>query len=214
MSNSTATVDRLRRSGAVLSQYVRRLLSPPMPGDGLLLVAFLAGVVGWGLSWLFARNPALAPLGPIRSIVAAWAVLTAGTILLAVAYAAPTVGRTRVWLVWAGLSVAATAVNLAALAELLPPGVALYGYWHPWFAVIGVGYLVTGLDDWGNPQLRRRERLVYAASGVATLGLLAAGIGPLSRVVLANLFVLGGAVQLVPIGFDVLADAVRIARRR
>lgn len=214
MSNTTATVDRLRRSGAALSRYFRRLLSPPMPGDGLLLVGFLEGVVGWGLSWLFARNPALAPLGPIRSIVTTWAVLTAGIILVAAVYAAPTVGRTRVWLVWAGLSVAATAVNLAALAELLPPGVALYGYWHPWFAVIGVGYLVTGLSNWNDPQLRRRKRLVYAASGVATLGLLAAGVGPLSRVVLANLFVLGGAVQLVPIGFDVLADTVRIARRQ
>ncbi len=214
MSNSTATVDRLRRSGVALSRYFRRLLSPPMPGDGLLLVGFLEGVVGWGLSWLFARNPALAPLGPIRSIVVTWAVLTAGIILVAVVYTAPTVRRNRVWLVWAGLNVAATAVNLAALAELLPPGAAVYGYWHPWFAVIGVGYLVTGLYNWENPQLRRQERLVYVASGVATLGVLAAGVGPLSEFVLANLFVLGGAVQLVPIGFDVLADAALIARRQ
>jgi hypothetical protein len=43
---------------------------------------------------------------------------------------------------------------------------------------------------------------------------LAASLGPMRGVVTANVFVLGGVVQLVPIGHDVVADAVLIARQQ
>ncbi len=140
--------------------------------------------------------------------------LTGGIIFVGGSYTAPTVRRNRVWLVWGGLNVAATAVNVAALAGTLPSGLLAYAYWHPWLAVMGLGYLVTGLYNWESPQLRRQERLVYAVTGLVTLGMLAASLGPLTGFVTANIFVLGGAIQLVPIGHDVLADAVLIARRQ
>jgi hypothetical protein len=209
-----AALDRAHRSSAALSLYFRRLLTPPLPGDGLLLFGFLEGVLGWGLSWLFGRNPGLAPIGLIESIVLTWVVLTGGILFVGVTYTAPTVRRNRVWLVWGGLNVAATAVNLAAIAGQLPPGLLAYAYWHPWLAVMGIGYAVTGLYNWESPQIRRQERLVYAATGLVTLGLLAASVGPLAGFVTANIFVLGGVLQLVPIGHDVLADAVLIARQQ
>ncbi len=207
-------VGRAHRSGVALSRYFRRLLTPPLPGDGLLLVGFLEGVLGWGLSWLFSQNPGLAPVGLIQSIVLTWIVLTGGILFVGVTYTAPTVRRNRVWLIWGGLNVVATAVNVAALAGTLPSGLLAYAYWHPWLAVMGVGYLVTGLYNWRSPQIRYQERFVYVATGLVTLGLLAASLGPLAGFVTANIFVLGGVLQLVPIGHDVLADAVLIARRQ
>jgi hypothetical protein len=215
MSTDNATIAaRIQRSGSAIIQYFRRLLSPPLPGDGLLFVGFVEGIVGWGLSWLFRQNPGLAPVGLIPSIVLTWVVLTAGIIYVGVAHTAPTVRRNRVWVVWGTLNLAATVVNLVTLAGVLPPEVAVYGYWQPWLAAIGLGYLVTGLYNWESPQIRRRERLVYGASGLATLGLLAASAGPLAGFVTANLFLVGGVVHLTPMGYDVFADAALIARRQ
>ncbi|MFB6117923.1 hypothetical protein [Halosegnis sp.] len=207
-------VDRAHRSGVALSLYFRRLLTPPLPGDGLLLFGFLEGVLGWGLSWVFGQNPGLAPIGLIPSIVLTWVVLTSGIIFVGVTYTAPTVRRNRVWVVWGGLNVAATMVNVAALTGTLPSEFLAYAYWHPWLAVMGMGYLVTGLYNWESPQIRQQERLVYAGTGLVTLGVLAASLGPLTGVVTANIFVLGGMLQLVPIGHDVVADAVLIARQQ
>ena len=209
-----SAVDRAHRSGVALSLYFKRLLTPPLPGDGLLLFGFLEGVLGWGLSWLFSQNPGLAPIGLISSIVVMWALLTGGILFVGVTYTAPTVRRNRVWLVWGGLNLAATAVNVAALTGALTPELLAYAYWHPWLAVMGIGYLVTGLYNWDSPQVRRQERIVYAATGLGTLGLLAASLGPLTGFVTTNIFVLGGVIQLVPIGHDVLADAVLIARQQ
>jgi hypothetical protein len=212
-SESASAVARVRRSGAVLSAYFRRLLTPPLPGDGLLFFGFAEGVLGWGLSWLFQQNPGLAPFGLVTSIVLLWVVLTAGIVFVGVTYTAPTVRRNRVWLVWGGLNVAATAVNLLALAGVLPADVVVYAYWQPWFAVFGVGYLVTALYNWESPQIRRQERVVYALAGVAALGVLVASFGPFTGVV-GEVFLLGAVLQLVPIGHDVVADAVLIARRQ
>lgn len=206
--------DRAYRSSVALSLYFRRLLTPPLPGDGLLLFGFLEGVLGWGLSWVFSQNPALAPFGVVQSIVVLWVVLTGGIIFVGVTYTSPTVRRNRVWLVWGGLNVAATAINLAALSGTLPSGLLAYAYWHPWLAVMGIGYLVTGLYKWESPQIRRGERVVYVATGLVTLGLLAASFGPLTTFVIVNVFLIGGVLQLFPIGYDVVADAVLIARKQ
>ncbi len=202
------------RSGVVLSSYYRRLLSPPLPGDGLLLFGFVEGVIGWGLSWTFSTNPSIAPFGLIESIVAVWIALTVGIVLFGIAYTAPTVRRNRVWLVWGGLNVAATLINVAALAGIVPSSGIQYAYWHPWLVVLGVGYLVTALYNRDSPQIRRRERMVYAGAGVASLGLLVGSFGPLRAVVTLNVFVIGGLLHLVPMGYDVVADAVLIARRQ
>jgi hypothetical protein len=211
---SPTGVARVRQSSAVLSAYFRRLLTPPLPGDGLLFFGFAEGVLGWGLSWVLAQNPGLAPLGLIPSIVFLWVALTGGIVFVGVTYTAPTVRRNRVWLVWGGLNVAATGVNLIAVAGLLPVDLLVYAYWQPWFVVLGVGYLVTAGYNRENPQIRRQERLVYALAGVAALGVLVASLGPFTAAVTANVFVLGAVLQLAPIGHDVIADAVLIARRQ
>jgi len=156
----------------------------------------------------------LAPVGLIQSIVLLCVVLIGGSIFAGVFYTSPTVQRNRVWLVWGGLNVAATAVNVAALAGTVRAEFLRYAYWHPRLAVVGIGHVVTGLYNWERPQIRRRERPVYVAAGLATFDALAASFGPLTGFVTGTVSVLGGALQLVPIGHDVLADAVLIARQQ
>ncbi|MFC7071909.1 hypothetical protein ACFQJ7_10715 [Halovenus rubra] len=206
---------------AILSGYTRRLLSPPLPGDGLLVVGFVEGLLGWSLSWLFVSEPSLAPFGLLESIVALWVTLTAAIVVVAVVYTAPTVRRNRIWLVWAGLNASAVGINGATIAGWFPGPVADapfatdllgLGYWRPWFLAVGVGYLATALYNWSNPQLRKSERVVYALAGVVCLAILSpwpsfeALVGP-------KLFVVGGLLHLVPMGFDVVADIGLILRR-
>lgn len=206
---------------AVLSGYTRRLLSPPLPGDGLLVVGFIEGTIGWSLSWLLASEPSLAPFGLLESIVALWVVLTAAIVAVGVVYTAPTVRRNRIWLVWAGLNASAVCVNVAAVAGWFPgplqgtPFVADFlgfGYWRPWFFALGLGYLATAFYNWSNPQLRRGERVVYALGGVTCLAILSPW---LSVIPLAGpkLFIIGGLLHVTPMGFDVVADVVLILRR-
>jgi hypothetical protein len=205
----------------VLSGYTRRLLSPPLPGDGLLVFGFVEGLIGWSLSWLLASEPSLAPFGLLESIVALWVVLTAGIVIVGVGYTAPTVRRNRIWLVWAGLNASALSVNIATVAGWFPgplqgkPLVADFlgfGYWRPWFLALGLGYLSTALYNWSNPQLRKSERVVYALGGIACLALLSPwpSTDPLFG---TELFVVGGLLHMAPMGFDVAADIVLIVRR-
>ncbi len=196
---------------AVVTQYLRRLVTPPLPGDGLLLVGLTEGVIGWPLSWLFVTRPSLAPFGVVPSIVGLWVVLTVVVFAVGVGYTAPTVRHNRVWLVWGGVSVVATAVNLTAVAGLLPPAVAAYGYWQPWLAAVGVGYLTTAGYDWTNPQLRRGERVVYATAGVVSLAV--AVVGVVRFLPPSTVFGVGAAVHLLPIGVDIGADLRLILRR-
>jgi len=209
----TATATRrVRRTGAQLGVYLRRLLTPPLPGDGLLLVGLIEGVLGWGASALLFRTPSLAPLGVVASIVALWVVLTAGIVVVGVVYTAPTVRRRRVWVVWAVLNVAATAVNVVAVAGVGPSGLAVYGLYHPWLAVMGLGYLATALVNAGSPQLRGRERVAYAVGGVAALLTLAVAVSSPS-LVLARPFLLGGLLHVGPLAYDVFADVYLLVRR-
>ncbi len=205
---------------AVISGYARRLLSPPLPGDGLLVFGVVEGIIGWSLSYTIASNPSLAPFGFLESIVGLWVVLTAGIVAVGVAYTAPTVRRNRIWLVWAGLNTAAVAVNATAILGWFPGPLADvpfafeflgFGYWRPWFCVLGLGYLATGLYNWSNPQLRTSERVVYALAGVACLAILA----PWPSVTLfgPKVFLVGGLLHVVPMGFDVVSDVALILWR-
>lgn len=212
--NTTTRVGQLRESSAALASYFRRLVTPPVPGDGLLLAGFVEGVIGWGVSWVLATNPGLTPFGPVASIVGLWVVLTAGIVAVGVIYTVPTVRRNRVWMVWGVLNLVATVINLLAVARVLPLEWVQYAYWHPWFAAIGLGYVATAVDDWESPQLRQQERVVYGLSGVITLGLLGLAVVSPAAFSGATVFLIGGAIQLLPIGYDVLADAVLIAPRQ
>jgi hypothetical protein len=205
----------------IVRKYFGRLLSPPLPGDGLLFVGAIEGVIGWSVSWLLVSNPSLAPFGLVESIVLLWVVLTAGIVAIGVRYTAPTVRRNRIWLVWAGLNASATVINVAAIAGWLPglvEGLPLsselvgLGYWRPWFLAIGIGYVATALYDWDNPQLRRGERLVYGLSGVGALSVLLGWPVELGLFG-AELFVVGGLLHVLPMGFDVFADVALILRR-
>ncbi|MFB6177279.1 MAG: hypothetical protein ABEI99_09090 [Halobaculum sp.] len=215
--SSVLASDRL----AVLSGYMRRLLSPPLPGDGLLVVGFVEGVIGWSLSWLLVSNPSLAPFGFLESIVVLWIVLTAAIVAVGVVYTAPTVRRNRIWLVWAGLNASAVSINIAAILGWFPrslldvPLVTAFlgfGYWRPWFLVLGLGYLATAVYNWSNPQLRKSERVVYALSGVTCLAILSPWPS-LPPLVGPELFLIGGLLHTIPMGFDVAADIALIMRR-
>jgi hypothetical protein len=206
---------------AVLSGYTRRLLSPPLPGDGLLVVGVAEGIVGWSLSWLLVSGELPAPFGLQRTIVAMWVALTAIIVTVGVGYTAPTVRRNRIWLVWAGLNASAIAVNLATVADWFPGPVADvpllgdalgFGYWQPWFLVLGVGYLTTALYNWSNPQIRKSERVVYALGGVACLAIISPWF-PVTELYPKRLFVYGGLLHVIPMGYDVVADIVLILRR-
>ncbi len=206
---------------AVLSGYARRLLTPPLPGDGLLIVGLLEGLIGWSLSWLFVSSPSLAPFGLVESIVGLWLVLTAGIVAVGVTFTAPTVRQNRIWLVWATLSISAVVINLLAVAGVFPGPVASvpivsdllgFGYWEPWFLALGLGYLATAFYSWTNPQLRRAERVVYALGGIACLAALAPGLINMTTLG-AGIFIVGGLVHVIPMGFDVFADVALILRR-
>ena len=205
----------------VLSGYVRRLLSPPLPGDGLLVVGLVEGIIGWSLSWLLVESPSLAPFGLINSIVALWLVLTVGIVVVGVLYTAPTVRRNRIWLVWAGLNTSAAAINVAAVAGYFPGPIGDLpyafdflgaGYWRPWFLALGLGYLATGLYNWENPQIRKSERVVYALSGLTCLAVLSPWVFT-SVLFGTELFLVGGLLHVVPLGFDVCSDIALILRR-
>ncbi len=192
-----------------------------MPGNGLLFVGLVEGVIGWSLSWLFASSPSLAPFGLVESIVALWFVLTLAIVAVGVIYTAPTVRRNRIWIVWGGLNTSAAAVNVAAIAGEFPgplEGLPLVadllglGYWRPWFLALGLGYLATALYSWENPQIRKSERGVYALGGIACLAVLSPWLftAPLFG---TKLFLIGGLLHVVPMGYDVFADVVLILRR-
>ncbi len=206
---------------AVFSGYIRRLLTPPLPGDGLLIVGFVEGFIGWSVSWLLVSSPSLAPLGLLESIVGLWLVLTIGIVAVGVIYTAPTVRQNHIWLVWAALNASAVTVNITAVAGWFPGPLDTVplvdtllglGYWRPWFLALGIGYLATAFYRWENPQLRRGERVVYALGGAACLAALAPGLFNVATLG-AGLFLVGGLVHLIPMGFDVFADIVLILRR-
>ncbi|MFB6297942.1 MAG: hypothetical protein ABEH56_05430 [Salinirussus sp.] len=201
----------LRGRGAIVYGYFRRLLSPPLPGDGLLVVGFVEGLIGWPLSYLLATRPGLAPFGVVQSVVVLWLVLTAGIVAVGVVYTAPMVRQKRVWLVWGVCNGLAAGVNLLWLFGGLPADLARYGLWRPWLAVFGVSYLATAGLEWGNPQLRVTERAVYALAGVVSLAVLATSFGS-GAWLLPRLFLVGGLLHLVPMGYDVLADVSMVLR--
>ena len=206
----------------VLSRYTRRLLSPPLPGDGLLVVGAVEGIVGWSLSWLLVtENPGWAPFGFYENIVALWVLLIGLLVAVGVAYTAPTVRRNRIWLVWAGLNASAVGVNAATLAGWFPGPVTDVpvlgetlgaGYWRPWFLALALGYLATAAYNWSNPQIRKTERVVYALAGLTCLVVLSPWF-PVTELYPAKLFLLGGLLHVVPMGFDIVADIVLILRR-
>lgn len=210
MSSPAATVTTaLRRS--------RRLLRPPLSGDGLLLVGFVEGLVGWPLSWLVAEYPGLSPFGPFVTIVGLWTALTAAIVAVGWFATAPTVRRTDVWAVWGVLNLIATGVNLlgvvqvSGVATTLPGTLSRYAFWHPWLAVFGGGYLITALLNRSDRRVRRVERVGYAATGVFSLLVLAFAFssGASAALTVGYAFHVGAVLHLAPIGFDLAYDALR-----
>lgn len=198
----------------------RRLLRPPLTGDGLLLVGFLEGLIGWPLSWLFATRPGLAPLGATVSIVVLWVLLTAGIVAVGWLATAPTVRGNDAWVVWGVLNLIATGVNVLGvldvrgLVDTLPGMLSQFAFWHPWLAVFGGGYLITALLDRDDRRILPVERVGYAVTGVASLLVLAAAFAAgdgatLARQVREIGFHVGAVLHLAPIGFDLWYDSLR-----
>ena len=209
-SGATGTVTTAMRR-------TRRLLRPPLSGDGLLLVGFLEGLVGWPLSWLVATRPGLSPFGPVETIVGLWVVLTAAIVAVGWVGTLPTVRRNDAWVVWGVLNLIATGVNvlgaldLWGVADTLPDAFVLFAFFHPWLAVFGGGYLIIALLNRTDRRIRTAERVVYGLAGVASLVVLAVAFsaGPNPRFVRQWGFQVGAVLHLAPIGFDLAYDALR-----
>jgi hypothetical protein len=195
----------------------RRLLRPPLSGDGLLLVGFVEGLVGWPLSWLVANRPGLSPFGLFESVVGLWAVLTLAIVAVGWFGTAPTVRSNDAWVVWGVLNLIATGVNVLGVLDVtgvldtLPATLVRYAFFHPWLAVFGGGYLITALLNRGSRGVRRVERAVYAGGGVVSLLVLAVAFagGESSALPVEYAFLVGAVLHLVPIGFDLWYDALR-----
>ena len=210
----------------ILSGYFRRLLSPPLPGDGLLIVGFVEGLVGWSLSWMLVSGRVQPPFRLLFRSVLLWLGRTPGILAVGGASPAPSAPPPRLLLVPARLHTSAAAINVATVAGYFPGPLADvdivreflgFGYWRPWFLALGLGYLATAAYNWENPQIRKGERVVYALTGVVCLVILSPwpGIPVVGQQVVfgESLFVVGALLHLVPMGFDVLSDVVLILRQ-
>jgi len=210
-SGATGTVTTAARR-------TRRLLRPPLTGDGLLLVGFVEGVVGWPLSWLVAtRGVTPAGLDPVATIVGLWAVLTAVIVAVGWTTTLPAVRQNNAWVVWGVLNLIATGVNVLGLlawlgvAETMPAAFLQFAFWHPWLAVFGGGYLILALLDRDDRRITPVERVGYGLAGVASLLLLAGAFatGPNTLFVLEWGFQVGAVLHLAPMGFDLAYDTLR-----
>jgi len=194
----------------------RRLLRPPLTGDGLLLVGFVEGAIGWPLSWVVATQ-GVAPFGLLTTIVVLWGVLTAAIVAVGLFATAPTVRRNDAWAVWGVLVLIATGMNVlgvlhvSGVVETLPGTLSRYAFWHPWLAAFGSGYLLIALLNREDRRIRRLERVGYALAGVVSLLVLAVAFsgGSNSALVLQYAFHVGGVLHLAPIGFDLAYDSLR-----
>lgn len=210
MTSATATV-------TTAVGRARRLLRPPLSGDGLLLVGFIEGLIGWPLSWLVAANPGLSPFGLFETIVGLWALLTLAIVAVGWYATAPTVRINDAWVVWGVLNLIATGVNVLGVLDLtgvvdtLPTTLTRFAFWHPWLAVFGGGYLITALLNRDDRRVQPVERAGYALTGVASLLVLAAAFagGRSSALAVEYAFLIGGVLHLAPIGFDLAYDTLR-----
>jgi len=203
------------RAATVLGR-TRRLLSRPLSGDGLLLVGFVEGLIGWPLSWVVVTQ-GVAPFGLLTTVVVLWVLLTAAIVAVGWFATAPTVRRNDAWVVWGVLNLIATGVNVlgvlhvSGVAETLPGTLSQYAFFHPWLAVFGGGYLITALLNRDDRRIRRLERVGYALAGVASLLVLAVAFsgGANSALTLRYAFHVGAVLHLAPIGFDLAYDTLR-----
>ncbi len=197
-------------------ERTRRLLRPPLTGDGLLLVGFVEGLFGWPLSWLVASRSGFAPFGILGTIVALWVVLTAAIVAVGWFATARPVRRNDAWVVWGVLNVIATGVNVLGLLDVngvvdtLPGTLSQFAFWHPWLAVFGGGYIITALLDRDDYRILPVERVGYALTGVASLLVLAFAFssGENSALALQYAFHVGAVLHLAPIGFDLAYDSL------
>lgn len=141
---------------------LRTILKPPITGDGLLLIGSVTGVVGWPLSYLLSTG--FISLDPILYIVLIWAVMFALVILSGIFYTAKHVRSENLWIIWGGLNIFALAVNVLAIADLIPDSLVIYAYWHPWLLSIGLGYAFTVILGWND------RRITTFGTGIFGLG--------------------------------------------
>ena len=206
----------VRATATTVVRRTRRLLRPPLTGDGLLLVGFVEGLVGWPLSWVVVTQ-GVAPFGPLTTVVVLWGVLTAAIVAVGWFATAPTVRRNDVWTVWGVLILIATGANvlgvvhLSGVAETLPEALLQYAFFHPWLAAFGGGYLVTALLSREDRRLGRAERVGYGLAGVASLLVLAFAFSSRanSALTVQYVFHVGAVLYLAPIGFDLAYDTLR-----
>lgn len=101
-----------------------------------------------------------------NAVVVSWFVATVFVAGIAVWKISGSVIREPAWWFWLVLSVVGIVVNWLG-SSVLSYSYAL-GY-YPWYPVVGVGYLFSGLYNKGDKRLNRLDRGVLVFSGVVSL---------------------------------------------
>ena len=193
-----------------MSNRLQRTLSRAVPAtsgrlseSGFLLAGAVAGLFGWGgtqvLAWT--APPSSAPLA-----AALWAVLMLGFVALTVFHGPDTVRFSGPMLGWGTVNGAATALTVAGLAGLVPPGIA---FWTAWVAAAAVGYGWTGALLVRAGDTERGQS--YLVTGVLALAVLA--VGTLSFTLVAPVaFLLLAMLHAVPLVLDARTALSPVAR--
>lgn len=168
----------------------------PITIDEYLRFGAGIGVIGWVATQIVAWYPGLVG-SSIASIVGFWIALTA--LLYVGGFRLPQGLRySRPLVVWGLLNALATGINVLAALGGWPDALTAYlgyAFWHPWAAVMAVGYLDTGIVA------RTRYRPAYLggallAAGALTIGLLAPGF------ITGGTYLVLGAIHAVPMWLD------------
>lgn len=178
---------------------VERRLRDGLGIDAVLALGAVLAVVCWGATQVLADRPGLALelLGTdaARAVVGLWIGATALLVAVVLLAGAPALRYAPLLWLWGLLVGGALAVDVAALTGSFSPRLARKLLWTPWPAVLGVGYLATGL------LAASRTRAAYLAGAVgAGLVLLAATLFPTTVGDWA--FAATGLVHAVPLAVD------------
>lgn len=122
----------------------------------LMGVVSLGNTVGWLASFSLGYN----------SLMIVWSVLVVSVLGISIVKIPNRTLRYPAWWVWGILSVVGIIINLLATKTPYLDGVA---YSH-WYALIGIGYLFSGIYNPNNPLLDKFDRFILVFSGLVCAG--------------------------------------------
>jgi len=156
--------------------------------DAVLALGAVLAVVCWGATQALADRPGLAlelvGTDAARAVVGLWIGATALLVAVVLLAGAPALRYAPLLWLWGLLVGAALVVDVAALTGTFEPRLARTLLWTPWPAVLGVGYLATGLLAMG---LTNALLFVGQADATSAVGAIVFGLNPILTPVFAAL---------------------------